>query len=152
MQTLGNILWHFPFLGFLNAAATYLTGLLFLITVIGAPVGLGLMELGKFLLAPFGRAMVPKSALSVEQNQAWKTFSFIVMILYLPFGLVLAALTVVQIAFLFVSILGIPVALVLAKSLGTLFNPVNKKCVHQAVSDELQRRRGDAAIEKELKD
>ncbi len=26
MRTLGNIIWHIPFLGFLNAIMTYLTG------------------------------------------------------------------------------------------------------------------------------
>jgi uncharacterized membrane protein YccF (DUF307 family) len=54
MRTFGNIIWHFPFLGFLTAASTFLLGLLFLVTVVGAPIGLGLMELGKFFLAPFG--------------------------------------------------------------------------------------------------
>jgi hypothetical protein len=30
----------------------------------------------------------------------------------------------------------------LAKSLGTVFNPVNKKCVHRAVCNEIERRLG----------
>jgi uncharacterized membrane protein YccF (DUF307 family) len=37
------------------------------------------------------------------------------------------------------SIVGIPVALVLAKSVGTYFNPVNKKCVPQEVADEITK-------------
>jgi len=37
-------LWHFPFLGFVNATATRL-GVLLLITVIAAPIVHGLMEL-----------------------------------------------------------------------------------------------------------
>ncbi len=43
-----------------------------------------------------------------------------------------------------------PVALVIAKSLGTYLNPVNKKCVSSAVSDELERRKGSAEVEKYL--
>ena len=29
MKTLGNILWHFPFLGFLSALYTFILGLIF---------------------------------------------------------------------------------------------------------------------------
>ena len=49
MKTLGNILWHVPFLGFLTALGTFLVGGLLVITVIGAPLGLGLIQLSKFL-------------------------------------------------------------------------------------------------------
>jgi uncharacterized membrane protein YccF (DUF307 family) len=150
MKNLGNILWHFPFLGFMNAIAVYLTGLVLTATVVAAPIGLGLMEYGKFLFAPFGHAMVSKSELNVQQNKAWKTYSTIIMILYLPWGIVLSILAAFQVAFLFITIVGIPVAMVIAKSLGTYLNPVNKKCVHQAVSDELERRKGQAEVAKNL--
>ena len=115
MKTLGNILWHFPFFGFINAIVVYLLGLILTATVIAAPIGLGLMEFGKFLFAPFGHAMISKSDLNVEQNPAWKTYSTIVMIIYFPFGLILALLAVFQVAALFITIIGIPVALVVAK-------------------------------------
>ena len=150
MKTLGNILWHFPFFGFVNAILVYLLGLILTATVVGAPIGLGLMEYGKFLFAPFGHAMVSKSELSVEQNKAWKTYSTVITIIYLPFGILLSIMAVLQVAFLFVTIVGIPVALVVAKSLGTYLNPVNKKCVHQAVFDELERRKGQAEVAKHL--
>ena len=150
MKTLGNILWHFPFFGFVNAIVVYLLGLILTATVIAAPIGLGLMEFGKFLFAPFGHAMVSKSDLNIEQNQGWKTYSTIVMVIYFPFGLILAALAVVQVFFLFITIIGIPVALVVAKSLGTYLNPVNKKCVHSAVVDELERREAQAQVSKHL--
>ena len=151
MKTFGNILWHFPFFGFVSAIIVYLLGLILTATVIAAPVGLGLMELGKFLFAPFGHAMVSKSALNEEQNKVWKTFSTIVMVLYIPIGLVLSAILVIQIAVQFISIIGIPVALVLAKSLGTFFNPVNKRCVSQAVADELERRKAETEIIKHFR-
>lgn len=136
MKTLGNILWHFPFFGFVNATIVYILGLILTATVVAAPIGLGLMEYGKFLFAPFGRAMVNKSELNVEQNPAWKTYSTIVTIIYLPFGLLMALVAVIQVFALCLTIVGIPVALVIAKSLGTYVNPVNKKCVHSAVRDE----------------
>ena len=108
MKTLGNILWHFPFLGFLSAFAVYLIGILLTVTVVAAPIGLGLMELGKFLLSPFGHTMISKSDLNVEQNVAWKAYSTVVMVIYFPFGLILAVCAAVQVFFLFCSVVGIP--------------------------------------------
>jgi uncharacterized membrane protein YccF (DUF307 family) len=150
MRTLGNILWHFPFFGFVTAALHWLFGALLTITVIAAPIGLGLMEYGKFLFAPFGHAMVSKSALGVAQNPLWKAYSTVVMILYLPFGVLGLLVSVVQVALLCLTIVGIPVALVVAKSLGTILNPVNKQCVPSAVFEELERRRGQAAVARHL--
>lgn len=150
MKALGNVLWHFPFFGFINAILVYLLGLLLTITVVAAPIGLGLLEYGKFLFWPFGKAMVSKSDLAIEQNAAWKAYSTIVTILYLPFGICLCLLAVAQVAALCVTIIGIPAAMVIAKSLGTYLNPVNKMCVHDAVVDELDRRKAQAQVEKHL--
>ena len=148
MRTLGNILWHFPFLGFLNALITFLLGSLLVITMVGAPIGLGLIQLSKFFLTPFSCAMISKKNLDADQNKLWLSFGFIVRILYFPLGLFLTIATIFQIAGLFISILGIPVALVLAKSLGTIFNPVNKICVPKAVENELEQRQAKAQVEK----
>ena len=142
MRTLGNILWHVPFLGFITASLFWLTGGLFTITVIGAPIGLGLMEYGKFLFWPFGKEMVSKKDLNIEQNSAWATYALIVRILYFPIGLIYAIIAIFQIIGLFITILGIPMAIIVAKSISTVFNPVNKKCVSSAVANELDRRRG----------
>lgn len=150
MRTLGNILWHVPFLGFLSALGTFLIGGLLVITVIGAPLGLGLIQLSKFLLTPFSSAMISKKDLKADQNKLWQTFGIIVRILYFPFGLFLAVVTVFQIAGLFITIIGIPIALVLAKSLGTYFNPVNKTCVPKAVADEVASRKAKEQVDKHL--
>jgi len=150
MRTLGNILWHIPFLGFLSAIGTFLFGGLLFITIIGAPIGLGLMQLSKFLLTPFSSAMISKKDLKAEQNKLWQAFGIIIRIIYFPFGLILAIVTIFQIAGLFITIIGIPVALVLAKSLGTYFNPVNKVCVPKAVADEVSQRKAKAVVEKHL--
>ena len=150
MRTLGNILWHVPFLGFLSALGIFLIGGLLVITVIGAPLGLGLIQLSKFLLTPFSSAMISKKDLKADQIKLWQTFGIIVRILYFPFGLFLAVVTVFQIAGLFITIIGIPVALVLAKSLGTYFNPVNKTCVPKAVADEVASRKAKEQVDKHL--
>ncbi|NDH63808.1 MAG: hypothetical protein EBY18_19690 [Alphaproteobacteria bacterium] len=148
MRTLGNILWHFPFFGFVTAALYWLLGLLLTITIVAAPIGLGLMEFGKFLLAPFGRAMVSKAELKGEQNALWQSYSTIIMILYIPFGLVFVVISAIQVFLSCISIIGIPVALVIAKSLGTVLNPVNKVCVPAVVAEELERRKATAEVAK----
>lgn len=150
MRTLGNILWHFPFLGFITAGFSFFMGTLLTLTVVAAPIGLGLLELGRFLLHPFGYEMVSKKDLKTDSNRLWDLYSAIVMVLYFPFGLFLTLIAIVQIAGLFVSIAGAPVALVLAKSLGTFLNPVHKKCVPAAVADEIQRRKDEKAIARYL--
>jgi uncharacterized membrane protein YccF (DUF307 family) len=151
MRTLGNILWHFPFMGFLTALGTFLIGGLLVITVIGAPLGFGLIQLSKFFLSPFSSVMVSKNDLKADQNKLWQSFGIIVRIIYFPFGLFLAFVNICQIVLLFVTLIGIPVALVLAKSIGTFFNPVNKVCVPKAVADELEKRKAQEQINKHLK-
>ena len=150
MRTLGNILWHVPFLGFISSLGTFLVGGLLVITVVGAPLGLGLIELSKFLLTPFSKAMINKKELKQDTNPYWESFGIVVRILYFPFGLLLAALTILQIAGLFITIVGIPVAIVLAKSLSTYFNPVGKKCVPTAVADELSSRKAREQVNQHL--
>ena len=150
MRTLGNIIWHFPFFGFITALVVFLLGGLLVITVIGAPIGLGLIQLSKFFLSPFSSAMISKNDMDKDQNKLWLTFGIIVRIVYFPLGLFLAFVTVIQIACLFISLIGIPVALVLAKSLGTYFNPVNKVCVSVAVRDELEQRKAKEQVAKHL--
>ena len=59
MRILGNIIWFFM-AGWILAILTYLSGLILTILVVTAPVGLGLMEYGKFLFLPFTHDMVRK--------------------------------------------------------------------------------------------
>ncbi|MCB5266355.1 MAG: hypothetical protein LHW41_08980 [Candidatus Cloacimonetes bacterium] len=125
------------FFGFLSALGVFLVGGFFVITVVGAPIGLGLIQLSKFLLAPYSRCMVSKKKLDIKQNMLWKTFGVLATILYIPFGLILCAVTIGQIIGLFISIIGIPLGIILAKSLGTYFNPVNKQCVPVSVAKGL---------------
>lgn len=148
MKTLGNILWHFPFFGFVSAIIVFLLGGFLTLTVVAAPIGLGLIQYSKFLFWPFGNAMISKKDLNIEQNKYWDLYSKIVMILYFPIGLICTILAIIQVAGLFISIIGIPSALVIAKSLGTYLNPVNKICVPSAVRDELDKRDAQKTVEK----
>ena len=130
MRTIANFLWHIPFLGFLNAFLCYCIGTLFIITIVFSPIGLGLIQYGKFLMAPYSRKIVSTSTIT-NQNIAWQGFGCINSLIYLPFGIILAIITIVQIVGLLCSIVGIPLAYVLIKSLSVIFNPVGKSCITQ---------------------
>jgi len=149
MRVLANILWLVPFMGIFTALFTFLLGGLLVLLVIPAPIGLGLIQLAKFELAPFSRELVDRKDLEAPKDSAWATYSTIIMILYLPIGCLIALFTVLQIVALFFTIIGIPVALVLAKSLSTYFNPVNKVCVPRGVSEALARQKAEAMVAKE---
>ncbi len=148
MRILGNILWHIPFLGFIDALLMFIIGTLFTLTVVGAPIGLGLLQLSRFYLSPFSCAMVYKDELHIKQNEVLKVYSLIVRIVYFPFGLLCATIMAFQIAGLFLSIFGIPAAIAVAKALPTIFNPVNRKCVPVGVRDELKRTQAQEYIQK----
>jgi uncharacterized membrane protein YccF (DUF307 family) len=141
MKTLGNILWHFPFFGFIMALYTFIIGLVFTITVVGAPIGLGMIQHSKFLLTPFSKRMISDSKLNEDKSTLWKVLSVIAFIVYLPFGILASIVTIIQICLLFITIVGIPVALVLAKSLSTYFNPIGKVCVDSELVNELNKRK-----------
>lgn len=64
MRILGNIIWFFM-AGWILAILTYLSGLILTILVVTAPVGLGLMEYGKFLFLSFTHDMARKNKSSL---------------------------------------------------------------------------------------
>lgn len=149
MKTLGNILWYFPFFGFINAIVVWICAAIWAVTIVGLPIAQGLFEFGKFLLKPFGNEMVPQKILKgadESANKAWKTWGNILGIIWIVcFGWWMAIFAVLQIAGLFISIIGIPVAIVMAKSIRVYLNPVGKICVPSLVKDEIEK----AKIKKE---
>lgn len=139
-----NILWHIPYGGFIVALFTSLGGLFWCATIVGLPLGLGLLQYAKFLLWPHGNAMVSKKFITQltgeKPNALWKTFSLVVRIVYFPLGLINVISLAIMAFFAFISIIGIPQGLVYVKSLGTVFNPVDKVCVPSAVSKMIEER------------
>lgn len=124
-----NVLWHIPFLGFLNALYAFLLGALLTVLIIPSPIGLGLIQYARFLLFPFSHKMIPVSETGARRNPFWVAYSTIIMILYLPFGLIAFLAGVLQCAGLAITIVGLPGAYIIFKSLSTYFNPVGKICV-----------------------
>lgn len=152
MRTFGNIIWHFPFLGFLQSLAYAIGGAFWCITIIGIPLGMGLFQLSLFTLSPFSKRLVSQHELEMitgeKQESVVKGWFFIVRILYFPLGLLMAIATIFIIIAQFISIIGIPCGIVQSKALATIFNPVNKKCVPLAVAKEIERRKANNVLNK----
>lgn len=155
MRTLGNIIWHFPYFGFIQSICYALGGLFWCLTIIGIPLGMGLFQLSLFMLAPFNQGLVSKSDLELltgeKQDTFMKGWAIIIRILYFPFGLMMAFGTIFIIAAQFVTLIGIPCGLVEAKAFSTIFNPINKKCVPRAVAEEIERRKASNTLSKYTK-
>ena len=151
MRTLANILWHIPFCGFLNALFCFLAGSLLVLTVVAAPIGLGLVQYSKFLLMPFSYTMIVNPNME-GRNPLWATYGFILKVLYVPFiGVPLFVLTCLQIVGLCISIIGIPAAIILAKSVRTYLQPVDQVCVPYRVADALEDEKAVARAEQMMK-
>lgn len=129
MKTFMNLVWLI--LGLPVAWVYFLVGIMCCCTVIGLPIGVGLIQLAELNLHPFGYAMADARDLEPgkKTNGVWEALSFVCRILYFPVGVVLALVTVVQAAVLCLPVVTIPLAMVLFKSLGAIFNPIHKKCV-----------------------
>lgn len=138
-----NILWHFPFFGFLFAFFYALFGAILCCTVVLYPVGLGFFQIARFLLTPFSSALVTHKELDLvrpeERSTAAAAFSTVITILYFPFGLIAAAGALFAMIGEFLSIIGIPCGIVWFKALPAIFMPVGKICVPKAVADEIAR-------------
>jgi len=143
MRLIATLLWHVPFFGFVSAAYMFLLGIIFTLSVVGAPLGTGLFELGRFYLTPFGYRMVDASDLptGLSQNPLWRIWGWLMVLLWLPLGILAAIALTIQAALLCLTIIGIPAGVAIARSIGTVLNPVGKKMVSVDLIDELHHRR-----------
>ncbi len=142
MKVFLNILWYFPYFGFLLAIPTAIGGLLLCLTIVGIPLGLGMLQIAKFLLAPHTYELVSQKDISAakgeERNQLWVVFSTIVRILYFPIGLFVAIAYIFDAIICFITIIGIPNGLVMVKLIPAVFNPVGKVCVGGAIARKIR--------------
>ncbi len=142
MKVFLNIIWYFPYFGFLLAIPVAITGVLLCLTLVGAPLGLGLLQIVKFLLAPHTQEMVTQKDLSAAKGEnrstLWIVFSSIVSFLYLPLGLLLTLAYIMVAIVEFVTILGIPNGIVIMKLIPSIFNPVGKVCVSGVIARKIQ--------------
>ncbi len=143
MKQFLNIIWHFPYFGFLAALVYALLGVLLCCTIVLLPMGLGFLNFARFLLSPFTRTMVSKNDLykcaGVSRNMGMKAFGMVIRVLYFPFGLLAAIEAIIMTLICFITIIGIPCGLVWARSITSIFNPVDKICVPKIIADEIER-------------
>lgn len=149
MRLVGNILWHIPFLGFISAGIAFVLGTILTVLVVTAPIGFGLLQYSKFLLAPFSYSLVDKGELSPEvvanQHPLFKTYGAILKIVYVVcLGIWLAIGLFFQAIGLCCTVIGIPAGIAVFKSIPTVLQPVGKVCVPVGVANHLDAQK-DAA-------
>lgn len=142
MRLLGNILWHFPCLGFIMSLFSFLTGILLAVTVVGAPIGLGLIQYTKFVLAPYSYSVIDKRELHPNKsgNTLYATLCLIVRTLYSSLGMLFSLWGITQVVVIYCTIVLLPMATPYAEPLSTFFDPVDRVCVPAAIMDEFKRR------------
>ncbi len=144
MRNLGNILWHFPLMGFMRAFAMLISGCACCLTIVLIPVGLGQFQLAKFYLWPFDRAVVTRQELAMLSGRSYSpdglmaVLNVIARILYFIPGCVAVVSGAVAMVGEFASIIGIPAGLVESRILRVYFNPINKVCVPREVGDQIK--------------
>lgn len=98
MRFLGNLLW-FIFGGFLSGLGWALTGCIWCITIVGAPVGVQCFKFSALSFFPFGKEVdYGGGAVSLLCNILWLIFS----------GIPMALCSAVMGALLCITIIGIP--------------------------------------------
>jgi uncharacterized membrane protein YccF (DUF307 family) len=121
MRTLLNIIW-LVLSGFWLAVGYALAGVVMTILVITIPFGIAAFRLAGFVLWPFGRTVIRKPSAGLGSflgNVIW----------FLLAGLWIAIAHVVTAAALFVTIIGIPLAIANLKLAAVALAPLGKEIV-----------------------
>ena len=141
-MVLCTIIWYM-FGGFVFAGLIFLAGKILSKISITAQIGHGLIQFSKFLFTPFHLAMISKKDL----DENYKS-SLIARIIYFPFGLFFTFMLAFYMIMFCTLVIGIPLSIILAKSLSTAFNPTDKICVSIAVRNELLEQKTGESIRK----
>ena len=130
MRVLGNIIW-FIFGGWWTALLYILWGVIFCITIVGIPIGKACFQYAKLMAFPFGKVIVKETFIKGKENVSIirRFFGTLVNIIWLPIGIIMLLGTIGTMILLCVTIIGIPVAIVLAKSCKFLLWPVGAKVI-----------------------
>lgn len=146
-----NVIWHFPLFGFLCSLVFAIAGVIWCCTIIFYPIGLGYFRIAKYLLSPFTSALVSQKDLELvrndnDGNSFHTSYSKIIGILFIPFGILSAIGAIFHVIYCCLSIIGIPCAYVWFNALPAFFNPTDKICVPKEVADEIDRLKSGAKL------
>ena len=130
MALLGNIIW-FIFFGWWNFLLYGFLGLVCYITIIGIPIGKALFQYAKLMTLPFGKVIIKETELKGKENVSAirRVGGTIANILWLPIGIVTFIMNIGVMIACAITIIGIPVAIVIAKSCKFLLWPVGAKVI-----------------------
>jgi len=134
MRPIYNVLWYFPFLGFLIAIYAAMFGLVFLFLF---PVGKGLLQLAKFYCAPFSFDMKRMADVHPDEVKEYGVFGALMLLFWFPFSLILAFTLAIPFLAYGASVVFLPASIVIARSLAFVFNPINAICVPLARGQEV---------------
>lgn len=142
MALLGNIIW-FIFVGWWNFLLYGFAGLLWCITIIGIPIGKALFQYAKLMALPFGKVIVKETELKGKENVSAirRVGGTIANIIWLPIGIILFILNIGTMIACAITIIGIPVAVVIAKSCKFLIWPVGAKVITKEEWETLKMER-----------
>lgn len=148
MKSLGIVLWHFPFLGFVLASFVFVFGFIVALIPISPikELGAGLVAIASFLVNPIRKVIVEGSKDNFLRDQVQERT---LLIFYFPFALLFASVLILQIAGLYITVVGAPVAKNLSQALPHLFNPIEKNCLEITV--DIQKEKFQKEINKILR-
>lgn len=122
MNSLGNLVWILLG-GLLSSLVYFLMSIVLIITIIGIPFGIQTMKIARFVLAPFGKKVVPgekqNGCLNILMNILWILIG----------GFELAILHFVLALFFAITIIGIPFAKQHFKLAGLALVPFGYKVI-----------------------
>jgi len=137
--TLGNIIW-FIFAGWWNFLVYAFCGCVCYITVIGIPIGKALFQYAKLMVLPYGKVIVRETDIKGKENVAAvrQVGGVIANLIWLPIGVILFICNVFLMIGAAVSIIGIPVAVVIARSSTFLIWPVGARVITKEEAEVLR--------------
>lgn len=139
MTLLGNIIW-FIFFGWWNFLLYGFLGLVCCATIIGIPIGKALFQYAKLMTFPFGKVIIKETELKGKENVSAirRVGGTIANILWLPVGIITFILNIGTMIVCAITIIGIPVAVVIAKSCKFLIWPVGAKVITKDEAEALR--------------
>lgn len=153
MALLGNIIWFVVF-GWWNFLIYALAGIVCCITIIGIPIGKSMFQYAKLMALPFGKVIVKETDIKGVENVSAirRVGGVIANILWLPFGICFFLASIIEMIASAITIIGIPAAVVLAKSCKFLLWPIGAKVITQQEAQNIQIRRSiNAGMQNSMK-
>lgn len=139
MALLGNIIW-FILGGWWNFLLYGFLGVVCCVTIIGIPIGKALFQYAKLMVFPFGKVIVRETDIKGKENVSAvrRVGGVVANILWLPFGIISFVMNIVLMLGAAITIIGIPVAVVIARSSKFLLWPIGAKVITKDQAETLR--------------